>query len=98
MGNGAGDLAFWLAVGGAALALLFGPIGQAVGRLIESVGARREPATAELDQPLEEVAMLSHRVGELEERLDFADRLLSQHPPRQLTEADTPPEALPSAH
>jgi hypothetical protein len=82
--SGVGELAMFLAIGSAAVALLFGPIGSAIGRRL---GGRAEPedtqrkieelgasVTAELED-------LRGRLAEAEERLDFAERLLAHGPP-----------------
>ncbi len=79
-----GEIAMFLAIGAAAVGLLFGPIGSAlahrlVGRRgipdhhgeIEELGAR---VTAEMDD-------VRHRLAEVEERLDFAERLLTHDVP-----------------
>jgi hypothetical protein len=74
----------FLAIGAAALGLFFGPIGSAVAQRlsgrqgaldshseIEDLGGR---VTAEMDD-------LRHRLADVEERLDFAERLLTQDAP-----------------
>ena len=79
--TGAGELAMFLAMGAAAVGLLFGPIGSALARRlggrpeaddahaeIEGMGARM---TADVDD-------LRNRLAEVEERLDFAERLLAR--------------------
>jgi hypothetical protein len=79
-----GELAMFLAIGAAAIGLFFGPIGSAVAQRlsgregaidshaeIEDLGGR---VTAEMDN-------LRHRLAEVEERLDFAERLLTQDAP-----------------
>ncbi len=69
----------FLAIGAAAVGLLFGPIGAAVARRI---GGRSEPAdaVAEIEEMrarmTAEVDDLRNRLAEAEERLDFAERLL----------------------
>ena len=78
--TGAGELAMFLAIGAAAVALLFGPIGSALARRI---GGRPEPgdAHAEIEdmgaRVTAEVDDLRNRLAEVEERLDFAERLLA---------------------
>jgi hypothetical protein len=78
--SGAGELAMFLAIGAASVALLFGPIGSAVARRI--VG-RPEPndALAEIEEirarVTDEADDLRNRLAEVEERLDFAERLLA---------------------
>ena len=75
-----GELAMFLAIGAAAVGLLFGPIGSALARRL---AGRPEPgdATAEIDeiraQVRDEGDDLRNRLAEVEERLDFAERLLA---------------------
>jgi Na+/glutamate symporter len=76
-----GELAMFLAIGAAAVGVLFGPIGSALARRL--VG-RSEPgdAHAEIEEMrarvTDEVDDLRNRLAEVEERLDFAERLLAQ--------------------
>ena len=78
--TGAGELAMFLAIGAAAVGLLFGPIGSAVARRI---GGRPDPgdAHAEIEEiralVTDETGDLRNRLAEVEERLDFAERLLA---------------------
>jgi hypothetical protein len=78
--TGVGELAMFLAIGAAAVALLFGPIGSAVARRI--VG-RPEPDDAHTEieeiraRVTDEADDLRNRLAEVEERLDFAERLLA---------------------
>ena len=82
--------AMFLAVGAAWVALLMGPVGQAIARRI--AGKRAEPETAktglstgemaaeritEVEARLAELESRQDRLLELEERLDFAERLLT---------------------
>lgn len=66
----------------AACAIVLYPLMRAIGRRLEGRSAGAEPALrAEVEQlrvRLSEVEALQHRVMELEERVDFAERLLSQ--------------------
>ena len=79
--SGAGELAMFLALGAAAVALLFGPIGSAIARRI---GGRPEPGDAHTEieelraRVTDEVDDLKNRLAEVEERLDFAERLLAR--------------------
>jgi hypothetical protein len=79
--TGAGELAMFLAIGAAAVGILFGPIGSALARRL---GGRPEPgdAHAEIEevraQVRDEVDDLRNRLAEVEERLDFAERLLAR--------------------
>ena len=76
----AGELAMFLAIGAAAVGLLFGPIGSAVARRIggrpergdthEEIEAIDAQVTADVDE-------LRSRLVEVEGRLDFAERLLA---------------------
>lgn len=109
MGDGIGDLAFWLAVGLIGLGVTTGPLGRAIGRAVtlsvEVVMGRffgGAPATtddevARLGRRLEELQGVEHRVLELEERLDFAERMLARGLPAPGPRADTPPEPVESA-
>jgi hypothetical protein len=97
MGDGIGDFAFWLAVGLMGLSLFYGPIGKAVGRWIEnhSGGASRrdlKAAVERLEARLAELDVVEPRLLEVEERLDFAERVLTGGRPAQDREVDTPPE------
>lgn len=79
--DGAGFFALFLAMGGIAMSFLLGPVGQALGRRIagqagQPIGPKTGLSTGEM--AAERVAGLEQRVGELEERLDFAERMLAQ--------------------
>jgi hypothetical protein len=81
-------------LGGVALIvglIVFGPLGRALADGLRHLfGVHRAPDNAELGAMREEVAALRHRVAELEERQDFAERLLAQARERGLLSA--PPE------
>ena len=82
-----GDFAMYLAYGFIGLGFFFGPIGVAIGRRIGGRQTQQmDPAElAELRQRLGELEAQQARVAELEERVDFAERLLaSGGPPAQL--------------
>ena len=76
-----GEIAMFLAIGAAAVGLLFGPIGAALARRLAGRGEPGE-AHAEIEQMGEritaEVGELQTRLAELEERLDFAERVLAR--------------------
>lgn len=89
MGDGAGAFAFWLMVGAGQVAfwVAMGPVIKALadrlagkGRLPHDLEERlqalesRSPVTGETDA-------VYHRLVELEERLEFAERLLAQTRP-----------------
>jgi hypothetical protein len=75
-----GELAMFLAIGAAACGLLFGPIGSAIARRL---AGRPEPGDAQVEideiraRVTEEADDLRNRLAEVEERLDFAERLLA---------------------
>lgn len=82
-----GELALFLALGSLFLGLFFGPVGQAIGRRIAGGKAKADPATGLTtgEMTAERVAALEDRIaeleserGQLEERLDFAERMLTQ--------------------
>jgi hypothetical protein len=61
--------------------ILRGPLGKALARRIEGPAAAGSLAHGEMDDlrsRLEEVEQQAARVHELEERLDFAERLIAQ--------------------
>jgi hypothetical protein len=81
----AGEFAMWLAIGGTSVGLLtvFAPLVRAWARRIE--GAADADQTLARLETLERQGMVSgevdltrQRLAELEERLDFAERLLGQ--------------------
>jgi hypothetical protein len=71
-----GFMFFALFVGGGVL-VLRGPVGRALARKIEGHAAGSGDL-AEIEERLADVDSLRQRVGELEERVDFAERLLAQ--------------------
>lgn len=84
-----GEFAMYGAIGLMGIGIFFGPIAKAIGRWIESKstggGAQRlhelESRVAELESMLQRTppgGVPAERMAELEERLDFAERLLSQ--------------------
>jgi hypothetical protein len=77
-----GEFAMFLAVGFTSLGLFFGPIGKAVANRIGGRQVSAGETTAEVEALRSQVAglePLASRVAELEERLDFAERLLARH-------------------
>jgi len=86
----AGFFGLFLAVGGATVALFLGPIGQALGRRL--TGVKKDPVTGLTtgEMAAERVGQLEQRVLELEERLDFAERMLANSAPAQLPESTDP--------
>jgi hypothetical protein len=67
--------------------LVAGPIGRSIGRWIESYGGgggqadrirEQEARLAELEARIAELEALSQRTAELEERLEFTERLLAR--------------------
>jgi hypothetical protein len=102
MDTGVGQLAFWVAVGLIGMGITTGPIGKAIGKGLEAlVGrfvGRGEPehsgALEELSQRVGELQGMEHRLLEVEERLDFAERLLTSGRQAPGPESDTPPEPV----
>jgi len=76
---GAASIPIWgMAVGGVAI-IFRGPVGKAIARRIggEDTGGMPPELPGEI---LDELDGLRHRVAELEERVDFSERLLAQQP------------------
>ena len=70
----------------AALVLILrGPIGRALARRLEGQSAVADERLGEVERRLQELETREHRVGELEDRLDFAERLLAQRDDARLT-------------
>jgi hypothetical protein len=66
----------------AAVFILRGPLGRALGERIGG-GARREPADdREIHDLKGDVEELRHQLSEVQERLDFAERLLARQDER----------------
>ena len=66
------------------IALIRGPIGKAIARMLEGHQSQDDQLVQRievLEDRLSELGMDQLRVAELEERLDFAERLLSQREP-----------------
>jgi hypothetical protein len=74
----AGEFASMLALGAGLLGATLGPIGQAWGRRIEARIGGGGPPSEELAQRVADLEACAQRVAELEERVDFAERMLSQ--------------------
>ena len=72
-----------------AVMIFRGPVGQAIGRRIH--GGRTDPDPAllgEVDQLRDHVAMLEAQVGDLNERLDFTERLIARQDQPRLPGGD----------
>jgi hypothetical protein len=84
-----------VALAGAAVILgiiVLGPVGRALADGIRHLfGVRKGADQAALDAMGEEMRELQHRVGELEERQEFAERLLAQARERGLLAGPPPP-------
>jgi hypothetical protein len=76
-----GELAFFLAIGAIGLGFTFGPIGAAIARRIAG-SARSNQGRADVaslgPQVTAELDDLRGRLAEVEERLDFAERVLAR--------------------
>lgn len=71
---------FFIFGGGALVAISFSPIGRAIARRLSGGKdeAAESQALAEVDALREELQALRGEVGDVQERLDFAERLLAQ--------------------
>ena len=69
-------------VGAAVMGVLFlGPVGKVIARMLEGDSRHDDEAAMRLEDVearLAELSLEQQRVGELEERLDFTERLLAQ--------------------
>jgi hypothetical protein len=75
-----------------ATVIILWPLMRAFGRRLEGKGVLDPALRAEVEQlqtRLGEVDSLYHRVAELEERVDFTERLLAQAPPQGRVGAPT---------
>ena len=75
-----GEFAMYLAVGFTSLGLLFGPIGTAIGRRLSGrrSDAPSQGALDEVHRRMDALESGQHRLAEIEERLDFAERVLAR--------------------
>ncbi len=71
-----GSFALFAMVGAIGVALFVGPIGQAIGRRLGGEKKDRSGGVSTGEMAAERVAVLEARIQELEERLDFAERVL----------------------
>ncbi len=62
----------------AAIVIFRGPLGKAIGERIAGHHQVESDVAAETEALQADVEELRHRLGEVEERLDFTERLLSQ--------------------
>ena len=62
--------------------MMFGPVGKSIARMLEGESSQLDDQIAmrveDLEARLAELTMEQSRVAELEDRLDFAERLLAQ--------------------
>lgn len=79
-----------LALAGFSGLLLLGPVGKALGGMLEGGSSNEDmmlaSRVADLEDRLQEVSLETQRFLEIEERLEFTERLLAQHtdPARRL--------------
>lgn len=82
-----GEFALFLSIGFAVLGLFFGPVGNAIGQRISRGKTKVDPATglSTGEMNAERMAALEDRLlhleqerDQLEERLDFAERMLTE--------------------
>jgi hypothetical protein len=67
--------------------LLRGPVGKAIGKMLDSgdaVDSRLAERVEQLEAQVFDTASEQHRIAELEERIDFAERMLAQRDPQAL--------------
>jgi hypothetical protein len=82
-----------LALAGFAGLLLLGPVGRAIGRMLEGASTGDDgmlaSRVADLEDRLQELSLETQRFLEIEERLEFTERLLAQHtdPARRVGES-----------
>lgn len=85
----AGAFGLFLAVGATLVSLLLGPVGQAMARRIGgrvpgeggmTTGEMSAERVAELEARVAELEAAQARLVELEDRIDFAERLLARPP------------------
>ena len=86
-----GFFALFGSVGAMVVALLVGPMGQAIGRRIAGDKKDRTGGDSTSEVAAERVALLESRIQELEERLDFAERVLLKSGAPEPVSEDTPP-------
>ena len=86
-----GFFAFFGSVGAMVVALLVGPMGQAMGRRIAGDKKDRAGGDSTGEMAAERVALLESRIQELEERLDFAERVLLKSGAPEPVSENTPP-------
>jgi hypothetical protein len=63
-------------------ALFFGPVGKSIARMLDSDSGHDDESAIRLEDVearLAELTLEQQRVAELEDRLDFTERLLAQH-------------------
>lgn len=75
-----GQFALFFSVGLASLGFFFGPVGKAFGRWLESYAQKGSDPERfrDMETRLVELEANCARMGEIEERLDFAERMLAQ--------------------
>ena len=87
----AGEFAMYVAMGAGSLALFLGPVGQALGRRLAgkttraagggfSTGEMAAERVTDLESRVVDLEGAVARMAELEERVDFAERLLARGP------------------
>jgi hypothetical protein len=85
-----GFFALFASVGAMVVALFVGPMGQAIARRIAGDKKDRAGGVSTGEMAAERVALLEGRIQELEERLDFAERVLLKGGESEPAPEDTP--------
>lgn len=84
LGLGAAVLAYW--------GLFRSPVGKAIAHLLEGGPAGDDQMlgsrVADLEDRLHEIGLETQRFGDIEERLDFTERMMAQHNDRQVGKGD----------
>lgn len=70
------------------------PLGRALVKRLEGVGPGDPMELEEIRSRLQSLEAAESRLAELEERLDFAERMLTSGRPSPGAEVDTPPEPM----
>ncbi len=85
-----GFFALFVSAGAMVVALFVGPMGQAIGRRIAGEKKGQSDGVSTGEMAAERVALLESRIQEMEERLDFAERMLLKGGESEAPSENTP--------